>query len=156
MASGPAVPEGDGLGSFKPYRSVLRFPSAPTRSDGVDEQPRKRPRSDFPPWRQPVGTAFFLLNSEFARLYGEDIPSEEADVYAAVLERTFRNFGEEKTGFDQVVGEWDGAGDMAWTLADEPMRGWVEGDKEVIYEEEVEAGPSRPRSVRRSFTLGLK
>ncbi len=179
MASEPAGREEDGGGEFKPYRSVLKSFSAPERrhilSDNDNPHTIETPPEEgevfpsdsplrFPPWRRPVGTAFFLLNSEFARLYGEEIPVEEGDKYAALLERTFSNFSEERPGCQVEIVDFAGVRDGhedkgGWTLDYQPRRAWVEGDKEVLYDGDAGpgpslSGPSRPRSACHWLTSG--
>ena len=151
MASAPASEGGEPVETFQPYRSVLKFASAPTRDKPTAESTcttwKTSTQQRLPPWRRPVGTAYFLLNSEFARLYGEEIDPEEADAYATLLERTFHNFIERGVGHESVVISRGGQSEAVWTLDDQPMRGWVDGDHEVVYEEAVEARPSHPRWV---------
>ena len=157
MASSPIGREGRPTQGFEHYRSILRFSSAPSRlstpqilEDGqisVDKKTERR----YPPWRRPVGRAFFLLNSEFAKLYGEDIPREEADEYAALLQRTFSAFSEEelRVGMESshLDVDWSGEGEAKWTVDEWPMQASIEGFKEVLYGSETEVGSSWPRSV---------
>ncbi len=153
MASAPA---GRVIGSreaFKPYRSILKSISAPTRP-GDSEYPVKKRKigKQLPPWRRPDGTAFFLLNSEFARLYGEAIPLGEENMYALLVERMFRNFTSEKAGSDVevegIVVSPNGDRYVGWTVDELPMRARVEGDSGILYAEVVEEGTSRPGSAR--------
>ncbi|ORY32529.1 hypothetical protein BCR39DRAFT_375744 [Naematelia encephala] len=157
MASAPAGRSGGGSwfsnngggSSFEPYRSVLKFVSAPARDTRKEEQPTvqeeevsiyKRRKSVVPPWRRPVGAAFFLLNSEFGRLYGEQISVKIADEYARLVERSFEGFSDIRVGSDvEVVREMvEREGIDAWEIDQVPTRDLIEGVKEVMYE----TGPS--------------
>lgn len=130
---------------FKPYESILKFHSVPTRTRTSEHSVTNITRDQresirLPPWRRPLGSTFFMLNSQFAKVYGEVIPPDEADEYMDILERTFRGFSDIIVGSDQVVVddqaliEPNMAGE-GWVLEDEPRRGWIAGETEVIYDE---------------------
>lgn len=149
---------------LEPYRSVLRSISAQGQTSlfgNIAEDPSAREErigSRLPPWRRPIGRAFFLLNSEFARLYGENISDGEKEEYAELTERIFKNFSDESIGFDQELEECDGLRSKGrvggWTIDERPMRGWAEGESEVRYADAPVSSTSRYRSVLSSYMTG--
>ena len=146
MASAPARTGGGGgsTATFESYRSILRFASAPSRTN---PHPTEEPEVslELPPWRRQVGAAFFLLDSRFAELYGEDIPADEENEYAALILRTFRAFGDEKPGSEEgglVTSSTAVVGEVS--VDSRPRQTQPEGHVEVVYRDTVEiATPSR-------------
>ncbi|KAK4684822.1 hypothetical protein P7C73_g5347, partial [Tremellales sp. Uapishka_1] len=87
---------------FRPYTSILRFssssslPSSPTPSVTPDAV------RQLPPWRLPLGAAYFQLDSAFAILE-DPVPEDEYGSYVEILQRTFRHFSTVKVGSDQEI-----------------------------------------------------
>ncbi|WVF71584.1 hypothetical protein IAT40_006392 [Kwoniella sp. CBS 6097] len=132
-------PESAGKKAFSsaPSRSSEKRRSAINRGDGdatdgdelgsqedVEESDAKEKTGqiDIPPWKTYLGKAFFHLPSPI----GEYTPESEWEIYAPLLEKTFRGFSDVPVGIDvPVIGLSESA---ASTLADVNQRqmelGW--------------------------------
>jgi hypothetical protein len=118
--------------TFKPYKSILKFSSSSSRPRDTQDDTRVgetvvRP----PPWRRPVGAAFFS--------YG---PGPELDVidptkdseYAEMMERTFAGFSDQVIGADVPVVDFrDYRSDASWGVDEAPEVPLVNGERPVLY-----------------------
>ena len=149
---------GDSPATFRPYRSILTphhistdplSPSSPPSSSSSPSLPQTSQTTHrIPPWRRPIGRGFFLLDSQFSRVYGEDIPTNESDQYANILESTFHAFSNELVGSDITPLDLSIPSilpqGMDWEVDQIPAKYLVEGDTEILYNL-FESSPSRPR-----------
>lgn len=159
---------GEGSGSakrFKPYRSILKFSSAPSRlatastattsSEELSTEATPKPiRKVGPPWRRRVGAAFLALQTEDEQIDFE-LDEVEEERYIDILERVFDHFSSTPIGAEQeIIDMSPSSGDMipemSWSIDSERRRGFVEGDKEVAYEstdKAVRTGSSTSRTA---------
>lgn len=123
---------------FKPYKSILNFSSSSSRSpdhQDVTEVEDKVVRP--PPWRRPVGTAFFVhgINSSHPSAYGE------------MMERTFAGFSDEVIGADVPITDFRNDGtEASWGVDEDPDMPLVAGERPVLYHtaDDVSATVSGP------------
>jgi len=136
---------------FKPYKSRLislyRLAdlsmglATDTDSDSGPAEPvtftdeAATQHADPPPWRLPLGHAWFLLDSQFSLLYGEDLKEGEDDEYARLVSRAFDAFSTVKVGSDMLVelGEEknEEMKDTLWEIDSYPAWGLVPDQVEV-------------------------
>lgn len=133
--------------SFKPYKSILKFSSSSSRPRQDQDEPNVnevvvRP----PPWRRPVGTAFFRHVIDF----GNDAIEPSLDSsYAEMMERTFAGFSDEIIGADVPIIDFRNDGtDASWGIDEDPDIPLVTGERPVLYHTADDApaptaGPTR-------------
>ena len=95
---------------------------------------RKAPEEESPPWRQPLGLAFLRSHSSSPTSTGEhDHPK-----YLALLQKTFAGFSDVPVGSDVPIEDLSAPKRLGfeaeWDVDVVPMRGWGEGDQDVLYE----------------------
>ncbi|ORX36787.1 hypothetical protein BD324DRAFT_468822 [Kockovaella imperatae] len=92
-----------------------------------------------PPWRSALGRAFFLLNSSFAHVSGENIANgANGDRYLALLKKSFRAYSDIPVGSDVLVEHAFPHGcstkEIEWEVDIVPARGLLEGDQDIQYD----------------------
>ena len=94
--------------------------------------------ASLPPWRTPLGRAFFLLDSTFAGVSGEYISEAHGGLYRALLRRTFSCFSDSPIGTDVVIEYLHGPKrfEVDYTIDVLPMRGVGEGDQDITYDKQ--------------------
>lgn len=143
-------PNGDtgvekGQPSFKPYKSILKFSSSSSRLRQDQDEPSVedvvvRP----PPWRRPVGAAFFRHPFDSGNNAAD--PSEDLR-YAEMMERTFAGFSDEVIGADVPIIDFRNDGtDASWGIDEDPDMPLVDGERPVLYHtaDDVPVPPSAP------------
>lgn len=141
--------EGIGFAQFKPYQSILNFPSVSSNSSSTGTGPTESNKtslriSNDPPWRRAVGHAFFDLDSELDVIVETQLEdAADSNRYMDLLERTFEAFACPSVGalqdvIDCAVGPMQAV--EGWSVDSEPRRGHVEGDKEIAYDTVNAAG----------------
>ena len=161
MASGASADRAYGGGgeSFRPYVSLLSSfrsqtqPEEDTPHDSYND-PSEPPIP--PPWRQAIGRAFFSLHPDIDTLpVGPSGCDDFQDIYIQILRDTYRNFSQTVIGSDvpsegQSQDQSPGQVPGDWKLDALPSRGIIEGDSEVIYQddsaqdEQAQSAPVKP------------
>lgn len=116
---------------FKAYKSILNFSSTSTRADDTtNEVPTgDRSRERPPPWRRPVGAAFFGL----PQVSGYDL-SEVSSAFRTIMERTFAGFSDEIIGADVPIIDFRATeNDAIWGVDEYPEMSQVQGERPVLY-----------------------
>lgn len=157
---------------WTPYRSVLRSISAsdrrmakttstscppPPGSSSAHESAASAPApapvsatGSRPtlPWRSKAGRTWLELDSTHTSWSQENVSDvsyvseKEQEIFGDIVDSMFRGFADEPWNVEIVDAEGDELGDFEVDTT--PRRGWVEGDREVVYDAlDPGLGPSR-------------